>query len=302
MRIGLVGTQKPFIGRLQKVLADYGIETVSLNPASGLTRWQRTRQILAQINLCDVVYATSGGVHWRWWMMTKALGKRTVNHWIGTDTLDVVSSRVQRMRARIAENFIDLHVIIATHLRDELQQSGLKLRRYEIVPVLPLPNMPHIDTMPDSHAVLAYCPEARAEFYGSEAIASLAARFPEYPFIIVGNRGQGMPNLKNLEFRGLVDAEGMKTVYEQSTVLVRMLRHDSGMAAMVVEAMTCGRQVIYKYPVPYCRQASTVEQAAEHLTDILQSSPQYNLEAANYARCHFSYKAIADQIVNILVK
>jgi glycosyltransferase involved in cell wall biosynthesis len=118
--------------------------------------------------------------------------------------------------------------------------------------------------MPETFSVLTYLPEPRRSFYGEKLIYSIARRFPDVPFRVVGN---GAPNTAaplNVEFLGYVS--DMANRIDESSVLLRLPQHD-GKSMLVLEALARGRHVIWNYDFPGVHHAVNENEAASALAE-----------------------------------
>ena len=144
--------------------------------------------------------------------------------------------------------------------------------------ILPLPQRP---------AVLSYWQDFRPQFYRADLVMELARRFADVPFYIVGAAGDGVSNPPpNVEFLGNV--ADMEPIYAKTTVLVRILEHDS-LSAMVLEAIARGRYVMYSETFPHTFEVRTLEQASACLAQ-LRTQRQPNEAGARHVRENFSWR------------
>jgi hypothetical protein len=123
---------------------------------------------------------------------------------------------------------------------------------------LPAPNAPQagaVVPLPDRFAVLTYVPDTRPGFYGGPEILEVARRLPDAVFRIVGGTGSWLadPAPDNVEFLGWRD--DMARLYDESSVLLRVVEHDS-VSCMAVEALAHGRPVVYSRSFPYATEVT----------------------------------------------
>jgi hypothetical protein len=254
-------------------LEEQGVDITKIGP--GMARWDRIKEI----NKVDVVYAINHSCSWRFFALAKLLGKKTVNHWIGTDVLCVLTDKRYRWKAKIASLFLDKHLAIAPHLVQELGSIGI------LAEEIPLVRQPIPNTLrppdPIELRALAYLPDEWEEFYGASVVYQLAQQFPQVQFLIVGATRKRQTNLPNVSSLGLVPDVDMNKVYRMAPILIRVTQHD-GLPAMVLEALANGDQVIYSYGFPYCYRARNFEEAAACLTEIIANGCPINYEGRRY--------------------
>ena len=74
----------------------------------------------------------------------------------------------------------------------------------------------------------------------------------------------------------------MNKVYENTTVLLRIVEHD-GQSLMVREALARGRQVIWSEPFPHCHYAKDFAAAKAALSSIIRN-PVINYSGVSYVQ------------------
>lgn len=293
MTIGLVGNRHSiFLSRLERELLaqDVKIVWLSLDP-----RRQGVSVGLARlVTRCDVVYGMYKGFAYRLWFLPRMLGKTTVNHWIGTDVWDL-SKRGYANRAKVSAYFIDTQLADAPWFQEELMHVGI---RASVLPTLACEELMRLGAMPKRHAVLAYLPEGRGEFYGSSLVMELARTFPALHFVVVGNEGSDLPPLENIFAMGVVPPKHMQNIYDRVSVLVRVPKHD-GMSKMVLEALAQGKQVIFRYDLPHCLKADGYREAKEHLRRILEEAPRPDLSGHEWAVENFNPRRLVKRLLAV---
>lgn len=212
------------------------------------------------------------------------LKKRVVVHWIGTDVLRIREDYYKNPR-KINTECVNLSG--AEWIADELREIGIESKTIPTVPE----NMDFsCPPMPNEHAILAYIPSCRADFYGIDIMRRLAADLPDVMFYIVANNGEGDPDkLPNMIYKGWVDSDRMRTTMAESTVLFRYPKHDS-LSRMVMEALAAGRKVVYKYRYPYVITPASdrYEDILAALKNVLAEKPSVDYEASDYIKNNLS--------------
>jgi len=244
LMLGFRRLAQPFVGRL----ADD-----DLNFVYG-------RMSALRVPFCNLVYQIGGGpvVDSRVFAVCKALERRIVKHWIGSDVLRVREPLVHEQNAT---GLVE-HWAVAAHLVDELAVGGISaitvpLSIIDTVAPTPLPGPPL--------TVLSYLPARKFEFYNGATVLSLASRFPDVRFLVVGDDGAGRGASKNVEFLGY--QRQMDLIYAKSHVLLRLPRHD-GLSYMVLEALNHGRQVIWNLPFETALMGQTENEVACHIREL----------------------------------
>jgi hypothetical protein len=213
-----------------------------------------------RVPFCDLVYQIGGGpaVDTRVFAVCKALQRRVVKHWVGSDVLRVREPLVQEQNAT---GLVE-HWAVAAHLVDELAEAGIAatavpLSVVDPVVAAPLPSQPL--------TILSYLPSRKFDFYNGATVLSLASRFPDVRFLIVGSDGGDRVASKNVEFLGY--QREMDPIYARSHVLLRLPRHD-GLSYMVLEALNHGRHVIWNLPFESARMGRTENEVACHIREL----------------------------------
>lgn len=213
-----------------------------------------------RVPFCDIVYQVGGGpfVRPRIFEVCKALHKRIVKHWVGSDVLRAREERVVEQHATgLVEDWA-----VSSRLVEELAQMGLSAKH------VPLSEVGDVELRPMPPApltVLSYLPNQKFDFYGGDVVLSLAERFADVQFLVVGGDGGGRKASANVSFLGY--QRDMSDVYARTHVLLRLPKHD-GLSFMVLEALNHGRDVIWNLPFEASRLAHTENEAAAHLREL----------------------------------
>jgi hypothetical protein len=151
---------------------------------------------------------------------------------------------------------------VSAKLVEELRHAGIAAKQFPLsalsaVDMRPMP--------PEPLTVLAYLPSVKFDFYGGEVVLSLAERFADVRFLVVGSDGAGRVAPSNVTFLG--HQSDMDAIYARSHVLLRLPQHD-GLSFMVLEALNHGREVIWNHPFEASRFAQTENEAAAQLREL----------------------------------
>jgi hypothetical protein len=191
----------------------------------------------------------------------KALQRRVVKHWVGSDVLRARETVVQEQHAT---GLVE-HWAVAGHLVDELAEAGISATA---VPLSAVDSVTPSPLPPGPLTVLSYLPNRKFDFYSGATVLSLASRFPDVRFLVVGGDETGHPASKNVEFLGY--QQQMDSTYARSHVLLRLPVHD-GLSYMVLEALDHGRHVIWNLPFEGARIGRTENEVACHIRELRAS-------------------------------
>jgi len=271
---------------LRSAFAGSGIEVISLRGTEcGFRR---------ALEGVDVVQVTAFDTT-RYWaahaLLARLAGKPVVRYWVGSDVLEMLRFRAERLRARAVDTFISANVAVWSNLQRELKDMGIRSR------VLRAPHPPAmaepVRKLPRPFTVMAYLSNQpqKWDLYGGEIIFRLARQYPQWRFLIVRHFGRGLPALPNVSCLGDVPPAEMDAVYRQASVLVRMTLHD-GLPRMILEALGRGLHVVWNQPFPHCHHARSYEQLCRILEG-LDRSGRVNEAGSRYVATEFEPSALA---------
>ena len=227
------------------------------------------------------------GPNWWWGTSMAILGKPVIWHWIGTDVLDFRVARdahhgwQSALTCRAAYQWACAHLADSPELAEELQELGIQAR---VVRLLPKLIEAEVEPLPQKFSVLTYWNPNRKDFYRGEIVFQLAEEFPDVEFKIVNVTGAGESASPNVKFLGYQD--DIASIYSQSSVLIRLPKHDS-LSAMVLEMLVRGRYVIYNKKQAGCYFATSLSEARKALQEIKQKVAP-NTAGAQSVRERFS--------------
>lgn len=280
---------------MAKHLTDAGVtaEFVSSGLRENLT-------VLFRLRNYDIIH----GIYMRRFVflsliLAKLVGKITICHWEGSDVMRVCREERSKLMALILKKFVDLNLVFSENLQKELRNMGIP----SVVWPIPVDSdyfvIDELPPMPKKFAVL--CKLADDRLYGSDFLFKLVKDFPSITFLVVPgeniepswllSRIESVPNLVYLGWRN-----DMLDVYKQSTVLVRLTRHD-GLSYMVIESLALGRQVVWSHNfLPFCHYVRNYDQVKKAISQI-QTNPRLNIEGANYVRRNFSSRHMIGKLI-----
>lgn len=253
------------------------------------TKWKKLLNGLYILLKADIVYFGYGCTYMNGYLkIAKILHKKIICHWIGTD---VVQARKNLSMVLKIQKYISLNLTCSPFLQRELAEIGITA---EEVPILPANMETEFSSIPTVHKIMAYLPEGKEEFYGIKYIKKAAETFSNIEFNIVGNSKDslGMPNV---HFLGKIDKKAMNELYNDSTILIRLPKHD-GLSLMLLEALIKGKEVIYCYDFPFTKKVANLDEIIEVLGEIVKDIPKLNIDGHNYIIEHYKLEECKNKI------
>ena len=242
-----------------------------------------------KLNKVSIFHGITLSRNYKLYFLAKLMGVKTIHHWMGSDVQYALTSKDGYRRAKFTNLFIDLHLASSPDLVKELKTIGIKAH---FVPVVPLFETPIVKPIPEKFTILAYLPDNRHRFYGSEYIHKLADDFPNIEFNIIAGEGGQYSFKNNVHYLGYQNE--MSDIYSNSNVLIRMVEHD-GFSLCVQEALAHGRHVIYSYKSDYCNFASKYSEVKGHIESLI-SNPSINMEGHNFIKREFNPQKISKTV------
>lgn len=195
--------------------------------------------------------------------------------WAGSD---VLTSQKEPHLLELIKRYGFTNITDGPWLVEELRALGIDA---PYVPVTAVENPDRIAPLPQTFSVLTYLPEPRRAFYGERMVYSIARRFPEIRFRVVGKGGRNAAAPPNVEFLGYV--HDMPTHIDASTVLLRLPEHD-GKSMLVLETLARGRHVIWNYDFPGVHHAPRENDAIRILARLKELHDAGRLETNDCAQ------------------
>ncbi len=215
---------------------------------------------------CDLAFSWGGRIDMgRFLWGARTLGARKVAiFWCGSDVL-----RAQKIReTREPDPWIAgrIHWAASPSLAEEVCSLGL---RCEYVQSSFVEQIAQPKPLPHEFSVLVFLPRPDlADLYGWDRIVEVAVSLPHLQFNLVGLREGSVDAPPNVRVHRWIS--DLTPMLEQTTVLWRPVRHDAGIAFMVLEAMAHGRHVLYTYPVSGAVQVRESRDAREQLSHMYE--------------------------------
>jgi glycosyltransferase involved in cell wall biosynthesis len=219
---------------------------------------------LVHLASADVWYliGTPVGDHWLD-LFAKLLGVPRVIHWVGSDLQALAEQpRLARNCRGTAVNLAEVDWTIA-----ELRRLGLDATLAPLPPRIEAPEDP--PALPERFTVLVYVPRSRGDFYGRREYERLIRAFAGRPirFIVVGGGECFAPDGADVISLGW--CADLRGVYAQSTVLLRLTKHD-GLSLMTLEALSYGRYVLWSRDFPFVTQVQSYADCERELSELLE--------------------------------
>lgn len=236
------------------------------------------RRAMLSIPFVDAVYQVGGGpiVRRRLINACRLFGRTTIKHWVGSDVMRLHEDKVRR---QIDLGFVH-NFVVAPWLGEELRQAGVSA---DIVPLSPIGDEPELPLPDGQFTVLSYLPDHKFEFYGGPAVYAAAAALPDVRFIVVGGDGAVHPAPPNVTMLGTID--DMSSIYARTHVLLRFPQHD-GLSYMVLEALNCGRHVVWTHPIATGRVARTSDEVVLRVRELRDAFAAGTLAVNDAGRQH----------------
>jgi hypothetical protein len=180
--------------------------------------------------------------------------KRVYFQWIGSDVLDLESSKYRTIRAFLSDN-LAVNLCECEWIKDELKELGVSATVGPYITFSSLFESLNIkssnnDSNNKKLVLTTYAPEGREELYSLNDILSLAKVNKDIILNVVAHTGKGFPQLSNVNYHGWLQKDELDKLYLGSDVFIRMTKHD-GLSYSVLESMAIGMQVVFSYNYPF---------------------------------------------------
>lgn len=250
---------------------------------SGKVNLLNKMKFVVGIMKADLVYCVSGSLapskRNRLIRSLRSSKKATIQHWIGTDTLEAQAYIDAGGHFDAALRYVNLAGSDLLH--EELEAIGIES---VVVPIVPTGISFQPLAMPKRHAVIVYAPEGREAFYGLDKIEELARRHSDIEFHIVANTGiHAAEDVSNIIYEGHLNRNDMNELYLRCSIVVRYPDHD-GLSMMLLEALGLGRQMLYRYKFPFAETPlnDSIEEIDKTFSAMIANPPELNERASEY--------------------
>jgi len=253
LKIGLVGAHTE---SLNQALKKRGYNTTLL-PTTHIPK----AKIIKDVDIILGAYFQSA---WPWFVLGKLKRKKTICHWVGSDSVLAEQNLRRKLQTKIFSKFIDLHIAVSSRIQDELHEKGIEsIELFHGSDIEP-EDIP----MPKRIGALVYFIEGREKLYGVKRVIEISENLNYVDFYFVGHfnpeKYKKKHNKSNLHFLGYVD---LTKLWPKISVIVRMTQHD-GFPKIIIEAYSKGRYVVHNYPLPGVILSETNEDVVYELIKI----------------------------------
>ena len=228
-------------------------------PRRPRTAWSR-RTVAVRVGYRPGARTWRGAVFDAVWSLTTRPGSRRT-YWIGTDVSRALAPGATR-RPSVVRWLAGRSGCGAPWFVDELRTIGLEASDVRFPYRSAMSEQPA--SWPGRFTVGAYVPEVNAEHYGVATLAALVHRFPDVEFRFFG--GGSVCEADNVTYLGWID--DVAGELDAVVVHLRLSAHDA-IAGTVRDALSCGRYVVFGYPLPGVSYAShdDVAAIAQHIEE-----------------------------------
>ena len=290
--IGLIcfETQKE---QLLNLINSDNINIIDLN-YSKVGKLKKLFLLLKNIKNIDLFYFGYGAYSLNYYLIiAKIFRKKVLCHWIGTDVLKAKENK----KFKNVIKYIDTNLSCSELIKKELAELGVPSKE---IPIIPKEISKNYSKTPSQHAILAYLPEGKEEFYGLEYVKYAAEKYTNINFYIVGNAKNEILNSSNVKFLGNLSQGEMDELYDKITVLMRIPKHD-GLSLMLLEALSKGKEVLYCYDFPGVRVIKSKLDVDIALKSILNVKPIANKVGHDYVQKNYCIEDIRKKLNKILL-
>ena len=249
--------------------------------------------LMTNIRKVDIIYFGYGCYKMNPYLkIARLYNKKVISHWIGSDVLKAKNNK----HLNKVQSYISYNLTCSPILKDELLDLEIKAEEVAIIPT----NMSNnYSKLPKKHGAIMYLPKGSEEFYGIKYLKYAAKQFKDIKFFVVGNDNDTL-HLKNVCFLGKITPEEMNSLYDKTSILIRLPEHD-GLSLMLLEALIKGKEVIYCYDFPHTRHVTNNKELHKELTDIVSKKPIYNVEGHDHIIEKYNLNDIKLKLQNILL-
>jgi hypothetical protein len=273
LKIGLVGAHTE---SLNQALEKRGYRTTLL-PTTHYPKSKLIKDV-------DIILGAYFHSAWPWFVKGKIKRKKTICHWVGSDSVLASLDLKRKVQTKIFTKFIDINIAVSSRIKDELAEKGIEsIELFHGSDIQP-EELP----MPKRIGALIYFIEGREKLYGVDRAVEISENLDYVDFYFVGHFNPEKYNKKykkdNLHFLGFVD---LNELWPKISAVIRMTQHD-GFPKIIVEAYSKGRYVIHNYPLPGVILCETNEDVVYELIKI-QNENVLNKEGIKLFKEQFNY-------------
>lgn len=295
MKVLIVGLPI-FAKRVHKDLSEFDTENTFKTLDTYYNKLDQVKALL-MIPMMDIVYSINGAIRdSKVFDLALKLNKKLVIHWVGTD---IVKAKKHFEEGIYNEDFITKahHLCEVSWIQEELAEIGISADIVNFVNFEKKPGSEYV--APEEFYVLSYIAEHREDYYGMKNLVRLAQDCPDIRFKIAGINKYSDKIPANMELLGWID--NMNKLMKNSGVCIRIAEHD-GLSNFVLEALSLGKQVVYKYDFPGCMYSPTDETMKSNVLklkeDFDSGASIQNKVGEEHIRENFGRQFILTQLIN----
>ncbi|MCE7739615.1 MAG: glycosyltransferase family 4 protein [Candidatus Heimdallarchaeota archaeon] len=247
-----------------------------------------------QIKDSDIIFGAYFQSAWPWFVIGKLCRKKTVCHWVGSDSVLSVQNWKRKLQTKIFAKFVDTHISVSTRIKEELDKIGIDSTVLFHGSDIETEDIP----MPEKLGVLIYFIAGREKLYGVDRVIEISKEVKDVDFYFVGHfdslHYKEKYNQSNLHFLGYIN---ISEIWSKISVIVRMTEHD-GFPKIIVEAYSKGRYVIHNYPLPGVILSKTNKEVVSELKK-LQTTKTTNKKGIELFNEQFHYDKFLEKLEEI---
>jgi len=247
-----------------------------------------------QIKDSDIILGAYFQSAWPWFVIGKLCRKKTICHWVGSDSVLSVQNWKRKLQTKIFTKFVDKHISVSTRIKEELDKIGIESTVLFHGSDIETEDIP----MPKKLGVLVYFIAGREKLYGVDRVIKISKEVQDVDFYFVGHFDSAdykeKYNQNNLHFLGYIN---ISEIWSKISVIVRMTEHD-GFPKIIVEAYSKGRYVIHNYPLPGVILCNSNKEVVSKLKK-LQTTKTANKKGIELFNEQFSYDRFLEKLEGI---
>lgn len=252
-------------------------------------------KIIPFLLTADVLYSINGAIDKsKVFDLAFKLNKKVIMHWVGSDVIHATKvykqGKANELYTKKAKHLCEVEWI-----KQELNEIEIEAQIQNFVSFSP--NQIKVE-IPKTFYVLSYLFPGRENFYGYETLLKVAEKSPHINFKIAGSDGKNINKFQNIEFLGWVP--NLPEYIKNAALCIRFPEHD-GLSSFVLESLSFGKQVLYKYPLPSCIVVTNEDEITNQISKYYQlwSIGQFpvNETGINYIKTNFKKEQIFESLI-----
>jgi len=224
----------------------------------------------------DILHYFPGKITFFEVLFLRFAGKKIILHFIGTDVMNVITSKRRSCRLKLFQ-WLGCHIVtVHNRLIEELQSVGINAK---LVPFVNRVLSDHEFPLPKQFSVLAYVPQGREKHFCLELIEKAARTFDDVLFTLFPNdyHNKDIPNISSIPH---VSHNKIIQLFQDHSVFIRLTVHD-GLPNTILEALSCARPVVWSFKEKYCYVVKDEKQLISTLQRIRDQN-KLNKEGKQY--------------------